>query len=84
MFKQKSTYQILYDLIERSIFIYQVKDVESVIKYIKQNSQFKSLNPIEIEKIMWKVCTSSAQNKNKEKPRKQTNYTGKSIFVDNR
>jgi len=70
--QQKSTYQTLYDLIERAIFIYQVKDVESTIKYIKQNSQFKSLNPTEIEKIMWKVCTSYAQNKNKEKSWKQT------------
>lgn len=75
MNKQKSTYQILYDLIETSIFIDQANNVETVIKYIKQNSQFKSLNPIEIEKIMWKVCTSYAQVKNKENPRKQTSYS---------
>lgn len=75
MNKQKSTYQTLYDLIEKSIFIYQVKDVDGVIKYIKQNSQFKSLNPTEIEKIMWKVCTSYAQNKNKEKSWKQASYS---------
>ena len=75
MIKQKSTYQILYDLIEKSIFIYQAPNVESVIKYIKQNSQFKSLNPTEIEKIMWKVCTSYAQVKNKEKSRYQTSYS---------
>ena len=75
MIKQKSTYQTLYDLIEKSIFIYQVPDVESVIKYIKQNSQFKSLNPTEIEKIMWKVCTSYVQVKNKEKSRYQTSYS---------
>jgi len=66
MSKTKSTYQILYDLIEKSIFIYQVPNVDGVIKYIKQNSQFRSLNKVEIEKIMWKVCTSYAQNKNKK------------------
>ena len=49
MSKTKSTYQILYDLIEKSIFIYQVPNVDGTI-----------------EKIMWKVCTSYAQNKNKK------------------
>lgn len=71
MNKTKSTYQTLYDLIEKSIFIYQVPNVDGVIKYIKQNSQFRSLNKLEIEKIMWKVCTSYAQNKNKKESRKQ-------------
>jgi hypothetical protein len=72
--KPKSTYQTLYDLIEESIYQYQVKDVDDVIKYIKHNSQFRSLNKSEIEKIMLKVCTSYAKDITKEKPRKQS-YT---------
>lgn len=69
--KTKSTYQTLYDLIEQSIFIHQVPNVDAVIKYIKQHSQFRSLNKAEIEKIMLRVCTSYAKNHHQEKPRKQ-------------
>ena len=46
--KTKSTYQTLYDLIEQSIYINQAPNVEAIIKYIKQNSQFRSLNKTEI------------------------------------
>jgi|21_taG_2_1085346.scaffolds.fasta_scaffold203218_2 hypothetical protein len=65
--KTKSTYQTLYDLIEQSIYINQAPNVEAIIKYIKQNSQFRSLNKTEIEKIMLRVCTPYAKNHNQEK-----------------
>ena len=56
-----SVYKTLFSLIERAIFQYQVRNAEQCIRFIRNNSNLKSLDNKEIERIMHLVCTQYRQ-----------------------
>lgn len=57
-----STFKQIYELIETAIFQYQSKDVTEVINFIRANSNLKSLDEKEIERLMNVVCTPYKDN----------------------
>tara|TARA_R100001509_G_scaffold99983_2_gene58466 strand:- start:847 stop:1053 length:207 start_codon:yes stop_codon:yes gene_type:complete len=57
-----STFKQIYELIETAIFQYQSRDVTEVINFIRANSNLKSLDEKEIERLMHVVCTPYKDN----------------------
>ena len=56
-----SVYKTLFSLIEKAIFQYQVRNAEQCIRFIRNNSNLKSLDTREIERIMHLVATQYKQ-----------------------
>jgi len=52
-----SVFKRIFKLVEEAIFWRQARNTEQVIRYVRQNSNFRSLDPKEIERIMHQVCT---------------------------
>lgn len=52
-----STYKQILELIETAIFQYQSRDVTEVINFIRANSNLKSLDEKEIDRLVHLVCT---------------------------
>jgi len=52
-----STYKQITELIELAVFHYQSKDVSEVINFIRANSNLRSLDEKEIERLINVICT---------------------------
>lgn len=59
-----STYKQIFELIETAVFQYQSKDVAEVIGFIRTNSQLKSLDDKEIDRLIHIVCTQYKETPN--------------------
>jgi len=61
--KKVSPYRLLVELTEEAIFWHQLPNVDEVVRYIRTVSDFKHLDRDEIAKIMERVMTSYAINR---------------------
>jgi len=59
-----STYKQIFELIETAVFQYQSRDVTEVINFIRANSQLKSLDEKEIDRLVHIVCTQYKETPN--------------------
>lgn len=58
-----STYRELFDLIEKGVFQAQVRNVHEMVRYVRANSRFKSLDKSEIDRLMHEVTTQYKSEK---------------------
>lgn len=56
-----SIYRRLLDLIEKAVFINQAKNVDEVIGYVRANSNLRSLDRREIDRLIHVVATQYKQ-----------------------
>jgi len=56
-----SVYRRIFDLIEKAIFVNQSKNVDEVIGYIRANSNLRSLDRREIDRLIHVVSTQYKQ-----------------------
>jgi len=59
-----SVYRKIYDLIEKAIFINQAKNVDEVLGYIRANSNLRSLDRREIDRLIHVVATQYKSEQN--------------------
>ena len=52
-----SVYRKIFMLIEEAVFWNQAGNTDEVIRYIRSNSNLKSLDRREVDRLIHKVCT---------------------------
>ena len=52
-----STYRELFDVIEAGVFQAQCRNVHELVRYVRANSRFKSLDKREVERLIHEVST---------------------------